>query len=330
LSNPRTHQTISVETNPGLSPGYATSTLAYDWDTWELGNAIQSTKASGPGTIQATPGYRLDTPTEMSASFAINENRPDSYEMMTNPGRSIDVSDFVCREETPYGVIVRPTYAVTSNVRFRPLDDLNGDASGKVRKEVLLQNIRPNFQVVVYDPSNHVSTEVSAGIRQKNYLAIQAAMGQPISLERNDGTAIKLSNYTWAVAQTNLGSDQLILSADQPDIHLDRNLPLYATAAGLTAPMDVTDRRNTEYELDTKAGGLPEPTVDLRAFYDGSNSRGHPGADYYTKPVMNFSFDNQTSARPQQFHRQLPQLRDLSRVQRAAQEGYERTFEMFG
>ena len=120
LSNPRTHQTISVETNPGLSPGYATSTLAYDWDTWELGNAIASNKASGPSTIQATPGYRLDTPTEMSASFAINENRPDPYEMMTNPGMPMDVSEFVCREETPYGVIVRPTYAVTSNVRFPP------------------------------------------------------------------------------------------------------------------------------------------------------------------------------------------------------------------
>lgn len=328
ISNPRTHQTISVETNPGLSPGYATNTLAYDFDTWDTVNTMNANKASGPGTIQTSLHYLLQTPTEMSASHAINDNRPDPYEMSTNPGKPIDVSDFVCREQTPYGIIVRPNYSVTSNVKFHTIEDMNGDASSKVRKEVLLQNIRPNFQVVVYDPVNHISTEVQANIKQKNWIAVQAAIGQPISLNRDDGTAIKLNNYQWTAVQTNVGTDQLILSVEQPDMILERNLPLYATATSLVAPTDINERRNYEYEMEGKMGALPDPTINLAAYYDGNNAHGYQGADFHTKErTMNLSFDNQGTSRPLQFQRELPQLRDISRLQRAAQQEYNRTFD---
>jgi hypothetical protein len=296
LSNPRTHQTISVETNPGLTSGYATSTLADSFDTWEIGNALNVNKAGGPKTVQSTPSYIFDTPTEMSATYAINQNRPSSYSLM-------------------------------SNVKFRQLEDLNTDASSKVRKDTLLKNIRPNFQVIVYDPSNHVSTEVQAGIRQKNYIAVQAALGQPISLNRDDGTPIKLANYTWTTVNTNLGSDQLVLTVEQPEIRLERNLPLYAASAGLTAPMDLTERMNQEPELQGKVSAYAQPTVNLSNVYDMSNARNMSGLEYYTKPALNFSFDNQGSSHPQDFQRELPQLRDISRLQRAAVQGYERTFD---
>lgn len=327
ISNPRTHQTITVETNPGLPNGYATNTLADSFDSWEIGNALNLDKPIGPPTMQSTPSYIFDTPTEMSASYAINQNRPESYEMMTNPGKSLETNDFISREQTPYGVIIRPSYSVVSNVKFRPLEDLQGDASAKVRKDTLLKNIRPNFQVVVYDPANHVSTEVQAGIKQKNYIAVQAALGQPISLNRDDGTPIKLSNYTWTAVNTNLGSDQLILSMEQPEIHLERNLPLYAAASGLTAPMDMTERTNQEHDLQGKVSAYAQPSVNLTNMYDMSNARNMSGLEYYTKPALNFSFDNQSSSHPQDFQRELPQLRDISRLQRAAVQGYERTFD---
>lgn len=327
LSNPRTHQTITVETNPGLPNGYATNTLADSFDSWEIGNALNLNKPIGPKTMQSTPSYIFDFPSEMSASYAINQNRPDSYEMMTNPGKSIETNDFISREQTPYGVIVRPTYSVVSNVKFRPIEDIHGDASSKVRKETLLKNIKPNFQVVVYDPANHVSTEVQAGIRQKNYIAVQAALGQPISLNRDDGTPIKLSNYTWTAVNTNLGSDQLILSVEQPEIRLERNLPLYAATSGLTAPMDMTEKVNQEHDLQSKVSVYAQPSVNLSNVYDMSNARNMSGLEYYTKPALNFSFDNQVSHHPQDFQRELPQLRDISRLQKAAVQGYERTFD---
>ena len=49
-----------------------------------------------------------------------------------------------------------------------------------------------------------------------------------------------------------------------------------------------------------------------------------------TKPAMNFSFDNQTSPITTQFTRELPQLRDTSRLQRAAGQEYERSFRLKG
>ena len=57
------------------------------------------------------------------------------------------------------------------------------------------------------------------------------------------------------------------------------------------------------------------------------NSRNISGLDTYTKPAMNFSFDNQTSPITTQFTRELPQLRDTSRLQRAAWQEYERSFD---
>jgi hypothetical protein len=91
--------------------------------------------------------------------------------------------------------------------------------------------------------------------------------------------------------------------------------------------MDITERRNQDYDLEGKAGGLPEPTVDLSALYDGSAAHAYSGASYHTKPTMTFSFDNQGATRPQMYQRDLPQLRDIRHLQRAAQQEYDRMFD---
>jgi hypothetical protein len=248
---------------------------------------------------------------------------------MTNPGKPMDVKDFVCREQTPYGVIIRPTYSVASNPNSntQQATELNGDASAKVRKQVLLQNIRPNFNIVLYDPSNHVSTEVSANLREKNYIAVQASLGAPITLNKQDGTKIRLKNYSWTAVQTNVGIDQVILTTQDPNIQLERNLPIYATSAGLTAPTDFSEHRNQDYDLPGKVAAFAQPNVDLSTYYNDENARALQGMTKLNKNVFNRSFDNQGTARPRQYERQLPTLRDNSRVQQARQEHFERLFE---
>jgi len=327
LSNPRTHQNISVETNPGLPNGNALNTLADDIDMTEVSNAINIEPSAGPRTVQATAYYKLQTPSVMSAKYAINDNRPEPYETMTNPGRPISVNDFVCREQTPYGVIIRPTYSVTSNPTSYKAEEQNGDASSKVKKEVLLQNIRPNFNIVIYDPSNHISTEVSANIKEKNYIAIQAALGKPITLNRQDGTAIKLKNYNWTCVQTNIGIDQVILTTEDPNIQLERNLPLYASSSGLTAPTDMIERRNTEYDLEGKLEVYAQPNIDLSSYYNQENTRNIQGMTKLNKQTFHSSYENQGAARPLQYSRQLPHLRDNSRAQQAGANMFDRTFE---
>lgn len=328
LSNPRTHQTHSVGINPGLPNGVAGGSLAYDYDMIETANAFNSGRASGPITVPATAYYRLDTPSVMSAKWAINENLPESYEVLTNPGRSIDVSDFVCRENTPYGVIIRPTNtAATTNPQLQGGVASNTDASAKVRKEILFQNIRPNFNIVVYDPGNHISTEVSASITQKNNIAVQAALGLPITLNRDDGTQIKLKDSLWTAVQTNVGVDSLILTIQDPEIELERNLPLYAVSSGMTLPADVTERRNQEYDLEGKLAVYAQPNMDLSAYYNQENTREIQGRTKLPKQVFNNSFDNQGSARPRTYERQLPALRDTSIRQEAGAQSFGRMFE---
>ncbi len=327
LSNPRTHQNITVETNPGLPNGNAGNSIADDVDTWEISNAINVAPSMGPRTLQATAYYKLETPSVMSAKFAINDNRPESYQTMTNPGKNIDVNNFICRENTPYGVIIRPTYSISSNPKSQKDVEINGDASAKVRKEVLMQNIRPNFGVIIYDPSNHISTEVSANVREKNYLAVSAALGRPITLDRQDGTQIKLKDYNWTVVNTNVGVDQVILTTQDPNIQLERNLPLYATSSGLTMPTDMTEQRNQDYDLPGKLEVYASPSVDLSAYYNMENTRVLQEMNHRVKPTQTFSFDNQGSARPMQFSRELPRLRNTSRLQNAATQHYNRLFD---
>lgn len=160
LSRPRTHQNKTVETNPGLPNGLAGNTLAYSVDMENIQNAIEQGVSSGP--IPATAYYKIDAPSPMSATWAINESRPSSYETITNPGRPMNIDAFVCREESPYGTIIRPKTSAISNLKLEERYTRNDDATSKVRKEILLQNIRPNFQIVLYDPENHISTQVTA------------------------------------------------------------------------------------------------------------------------------------------------------------------------
>ena len=64
-------------------------------------------------------------------------------------------------------------------------------------------------------------------------MAIQASLGMPIILERNDGSQIKLRDYNWTAVQTNAGVDQVILTIENPDIQLERNIPLYSAVSAV-------------------------------------------------------------------------------------------------
>jgi hypothetical protein len=356
LSRPRTHQNISVESNPGLSSSHATMSGVNTMDKVLVQNAINIIKSSGPNTIQATAYYKIDVPTVMSAKYAINENRPANYQTMTNPNKNIDIKDFVCRETTPYGVIIRPThytmtsnvsgertdnlnrdashgvidnpnrYSMTSNVIGDKIDNLNRDASSQVKKDILFQNIRPNFNIILYDPSNHVSTEVSANIKERNHIAAQAAIGAPIVVNRPDGTQIKLKDYNWTAVNTNVGIDQVILTIEDPNIQLERNIPLYSSSGGLTAPTDVIPRRNTDYDLEGKVAVYAQPNMDLSTYYNEQNARDLQQIRL-NKNIITSSYDNQTSSRPIQYKRELPNLKNNSRSKYAATQHYERLFE---
>lgn len=329
LSRPRTHQNISVESNPGLPGGYASNSIASDIDQGIVTNAIVQAKSGAIIKVNPTAYYKIDKPMIQSARYAINENQRDTYQALTNPSANIhvDTSKYVCKETTPYGIIVRPNYTVTSNLKMPGGgDDRNDDASAKVKKEVLFQNIAPNFQITIYDPSNHVSSEVNANIKESTKIAVQAALGMPIMLDRSDGTHIKLKDYNWTSVQTNVGIDQLILTLDTPDIKLERNIPLYAASSSASMPTNVTSMTNAEYDLEGKVSAYADSNVNLSEYYDGQNMRNIQENTKSRKETYASSFDNQGYI-PQYVRNAPPtKAREMSRV-REAQSYHGRTFE---
>ena len=224
LSRPRTHQNKTVETNPGLPGNVAQNYIADDVDKTEIYNAIIE-EPTGPGTIQATAYYKIEAPTVMSARYAISNIDNNAYDIFSTPSL--------------------PT---TANIA----DNSSTDASAKVKQEMLLGSIRPNFQIVIYDPSSQSSNEVKASIAEKMNIAVQASVGKPIIINREDGTFIKLKNYNWTTVNSHVGYDHLVLTIQDPDIKLERNTPLFAVQPSVFMPTDINEIQNSEYELEGK------------------------------------------------------------------------------
>jgi hypothetical protein len=326
ISRPRIHQTKAVETVPGLPGGVANNTIAYDYDKEGVINAVNQSRSGGPSSIPATAQYKIDAPSVMSAKWAINETIPSAYNVLANPTvpTNVDADNYVCREETPYGVIIRPKYNVTSNPEGTKSYDRNDDASTYAKKEILLKNIKPNFQVVLYDPSNHIATEVSANIREKTNIAVQASLGMPITLSKQDGSQIKLKDYNWTAVQTNVGTDQIILSIENPTIELERNVPLYAMETTATFPTDLSQMKNQDYDLERKLFTNPAGNnIDLSTIYANDNARALQGLTRLPNTIDYGSYDNPSTI-PLQFARDIPTLKDYERSQQASRQAYER------
>jgi len=325
LSRPRVHQTKSVETNPGSALS-SYSSIANDIDRAEINFAVQAAPSAGPKTLQATSYYKIEAPSVMSAKWAVSDR--SNYSANTNPG--IVTDELVSREETSLGTIIRPKYSVSSNVKLGQNDNRNDDASSKVKAEVLLKNIRPNYQLVVYDPSNHVSTEVSSNLRQKEYMAIQAAMGKPIILERNDGSEIKLRDYNWTAVQTNAGVDQVILTIENPDIQLERNVPLYSANSAVSLPTDSLSRKNMNYNLEGKLTVNGQTNIDLSTLYNQESMRDVQDRTRLNREVSYNNFQNDSGFIPTYERQDVnTRQRDMSRMHHANNERYSRTVGTF-
>ena len=301
LSRPRTHQNKSVETNPGLPESLASSSV-YDQNDWTLvDNATQGSAISLPVTTTATAYYKIEQPQIMSARYAINDKVPTNA--WTNPSIANPTDYLIDRQQTSYGTIIRPKIEANTNLKLEGYQNPNTpDASNKVRERLIIENVRPNFQIVVYDPSNHVATEVSANIREKQNIAVRAAIGAPISFTKVDGTKVLTRDYRWSAVNTNVGIDQVILTLQDPHIELERNVPLYASETNLSTPTDILQRLNKEYELEGKLSSYSRPTYSL----PGSNEEGLRTVQDSTrlKSRLNFgSYDNQSSNLPVWTHK---------------------------
>lgn len=208
ISAPRIHQNISVSTNPG-SDYTSPITNNREHDKMSINNAIQSDIVSG--LIRSNPS--LDWQQKFDyLSRDSNQAKGITLKGQLNPTKSYSI-DF--------------TRELNQTLRSNAVNDINPYS--------ITSNVGFN-NIVIFDPKNNTSIDVSANVKQKNYIAINAAAGKPIYFNTNDGKEIKLKDYTYSIVQSNIGNPQIILNVNQPDIQLERHTPLFAAQSNINLP----------------------------------------------------------------------------------------------
>ena len=111
---------------------------------------------------------------------------------------------------------------ITNNVSVNALQDLHNYS--------ITSNA--NFgNIVVFDPKTNSSLDLKSTVQDKNYISVQAALGKPLTFHTNNGVAIQVKDYSYSVVNSGIGNSQFVIQINQPDIVLDRNMPLYTASA---------------------------------------------------------------------------------------------------
>lgn len=130
---------------------------------------------------------------------------------------------------------------VNSSVSFNELVHIdgqirNGEITNSAIKDMAAIGVtsNPTFSnIVIYDPKTNTALDVSANVKEKNYIAVNAALGMPLMVNTNDGKQIVLKDYQYSVVQPNIGNSQLLIQVAQPDVQLERNTPLFAATTNI-------------------------------------------------------------------------------------------------
>lgn len=208
ISRPHIHQNYAAHTNPGSS----------DHSLMSLGDSVDRTQIKGIIHEDVTAGI-----------MRTNPNLPLEF------GPTVDFNNVKSNiTETLEGI-----YQTNAGLQYIGLGD---EAVRTIRpdektiKDTLLKTLTTSFSsVTIYDPKTNNSIDISANIKDKNYIAINAAKGKEIELLTRDGTPVKLKDYVYSVVNTNAGTPQVVLQVKQPDIFLDRNTPLYASRTNMVS-----------------------------------------------------------------------------------------------
>ncbi len=208
ISRPHIHQNYAAQTNPGSN--YTTPMT--------IGNAVDQDQIKGiihedvtAGIMRTNPALPLEfgpTVDFNTVKSNITENLEGVFQ--TNAGlQYIGVGDEATRTQK---------------------------ADEKTIKDTLLKSLNTNFSsITIYDPKTNNSIDISANVRDKNYIAVNAAKGKEIQLLTRDGTPVKLKDYEYSVVNTNVGNSQIVIQVKQPDVFLDRNTPLYASRTNMVS-----------------------------------------------------------------------------------------------
>jgi hypothetical protein len=117
-------------------------------------------------------------------------------------------------------------------------------------KDVLLKNIKSAVAIVVQTSGDHDGYQINANVQDKIAMIVNSAMGQSISLERDNGDPIRLKDYTWKYVKSSTGADTFIIQADMPELKLDRKTELYAAQTSMSHNIHVPIMNTVELKTE--------------------------------------------------------------------------------
>ena len=209
LSNPRIHQNYSIMTNPSREP----LAIADKYDH----NAVQSHIIEDlAGNIRVNPTQPAFDTVELNrdaATIYTQKVLEGSVQSSANKDIGTNRENTKLRDNATRLELLR--YAVNAPAGFS--------------------------EVVIIDPKFNSSNPVQSNIKNRHYIAMQAALNKPIVINSSDGKEIRIKDYNYKVVQTNLGNSQLLIEVQQPDVKLDRTTLLYAVQANIGSDAILSD-----------------------------------------------------------------------------------------
>jgi hypothetical protein len=236
LSRMRRPET-AVTTNPGVSTigGFVAPNLQNNVDLAVISNAIDVKKINYL-SIRPSATFNISLPIDVDVfgARAIQKNKLQ-FAHYANPSTNLfDVPDYL--QNTSDRNIVN--------------DAIN-------HENLKVQNVSANPNLKIYIQTGNDLTEIQGSIKDKLNIAVQSRLGKPITINREDGTPIKIKEYISKVVQTNVnagGGDAIILRVgnNENNIHLQRNMPIYAASSSISPGYQKQYDNTGIKELDSK------------------------------------------------------------------------------
>ncbi len=198
-------------------------------------------------SVHTNPGSNLTFPMSIGDSVDHNEIRDIIHEdvtagiMRTNPTKTLEFGPTVDFNSVKSNITenLEGIYQTNAGLQYIGIGDeanRTKKADEKNIKDTLLKTLNTNFSsITLYDPKTNNSIDITANIKDKNYIAISAAKGKEIELITRDGTPVKLKDYTYSIVNTNAGNPQIVIQVQQPEVILDRNTPIYSSRTNMVS-----------------------------------------------------------------------------------------------
>lgn len=266
LSRQRRPETVGI-TNPGIRSGYNIHNLVDMMDKEEVHSAVDGEKLNYIA-VRPTAVYKMQLPQEVFTSNAINK---DVIRTSASAGFMGEQHGGISRMSynDPYQASKDPLLSTTTTNIALMGGDINRDETinlnNYIKDNIILENISPNFSIVLYNPSTQNYSEVFGSTRDRLNIAVQSSLNRPIDLTREDGTQIKIKDYRWQIVTSAVGRDNLVLQIQNtPDIELNRNTPLYAVGSNVSGSSKVERFHTMDPVMEDRVKTSATSSVSMR------------------------------------------------------------------